>query len=105
MYYVFDLLRLGDKDLRTEPLYRRKSLLQKLLRKNDTLRYVDHIERDGLSMTFHSVHRPLQAYVDAMSTVGLSIERVLEVADLGSPAEDRWRRMPLFLDLRAVKSA
>jgi ATP-dependent DNA ligase len=45
---VFDLLRLGDKDLRSEPLYRRKKLLQKLLRKNDTLRYVDHITTEGL---------------------------------------------------------
>ena len=42
--------RLGDKDLRAEPLYRRKKLLQKLLRKNDTLRYVDHVENDGLAM-------------------------------------------------------
>ena len=25
VYYVFDMLRLGDKDLRSEPLYRRKS--------------------------------------------------------------------------------
>lgn len=50
VYYVFDLLRLGDKDLRPEPLYRRKSLLQKLLRKNDTLRYVDHVETQGLAM-------------------------------------------------------
>ena len=49
MFYVFDLLRLGDKDLRAEPLYRRKSLLQKLLRKNDTLRYVDHITTEGLA--------------------------------------------------------
>jgi bifunctional non-homologous end joining protein LigD len=50
VYYVFDLLRLGDKDLRPEPLNRRKSLLQKLLRKNDTLRYVDHITTEGLAM-------------------------------------------------------
>jgi ATP-dependent DNA ligase len=47
---VFDLLRLGDKDLRPRPLYRRKSLLQKLLGKNDTLRYVDHIVGEGLAM-------------------------------------------------------
>src|SRR5262245_37267126 len=38
VYYAFDLLRLGDKDLRSEPLYRRKKLLQKVLRKNDALR-------------------------------------------------------------------
>jgi len=48
--YVFDLLRLGDIDLRSEPLFRRKKLLQKLLKKNDTLRYVDHIENEGLQM-------------------------------------------------------
>jgi bifunctional non-homologous end joining protein LigD len=50
VYYVFDLLRIGDKDLRSEPLYRRKKLLQKLLRKNNTLRYVDHVENHGLAM-------------------------------------------------------
>ena len=50
VYYVFDLLRLGDKDLRSTPLSVRKKLLQKLLRKNDTLRYVDHIPTEGLNM-------------------------------------------------------
>jgi bifunctional non-homologous end joining protein LigD len=50
VYYVFDFLRLGDKDLKSEPLFRRKNLLQKLLRKNDTLRYVDHTEKNGLAM-------------------------------------------------------
>jgi len=49
VYYVFDFLRLGDKDLRSEPLSRRKSLLHKLLRKNDTLRYVDHITTEGVA--------------------------------------------------------
>jgi len=45
---VFDLLRLGDKDLRSEPLSRRKSLLQKLLLKNDTLHDGDNITTEGL---------------------------------------------------------
>jgi bifunctional non-homologous end joining protein LigD len=49
VYYVFDLLRLGDRHLRSEPLYRRKSLLQKLLRKNDTIRDVDHITTEGIA--------------------------------------------------------
>jgi SAM-dependent methyltransferase len=60
--------------------------------------------RGGLEMTFHSVHRPLQAYVDALSEVGLKVDRILEVPDVAAPIDDRWRRMPLFLDLRAVKS-
>ena len=50
MFYVFDLLQLGDQDLRSEPLFRRKSLLHKLLRKNDALRYVYHIPTEGLQM-------------------------------------------------------
>jgi len=63
VYYVFDLLRLGDKDLGSQPLYRRKSLLQKLLRKNDTLRYVDHIEGEGLAMFAGSLALGLEGIV------------------------------------------
>jgi len=44
VYYVFDLLKLGDVDLRGEPLHRRKNLLEKLLKGNPRLRYVDHID-------------------------------------------------------------
>ena len=49
VYHVFDLLQVGDFDLRLEPLHRRKKLLQKILRKNDTLRYVEHIENNGIA--------------------------------------------------------
>lgn len=59
--------------------------------------------RDGMSMTFHSVHRPLQDYVSAFTTAGMSIDRLVEVQDLSAPPSDRWRRMPLFLDFRAQK--
>jgi bifunctional non-homologous end joining protein LigD len=50
IYYVFDLLRLGDVDLPGEPLHRRTRLLEKLLNGNPRLRYVDHLEREGLAM-------------------------------------------------------
>jgi len=65
----------------------------------EELRYCEDIERDGLAMVFHSVHRPLEAYVGALEREGFVIESLREVtvADPG----DRWRRVPLFLDLRA----
>ena len=50
VYYVFDLLRLGHKDLRAEPLYRRKKLLQKLLKKNDTFTVRCPRRNDGLHL-------------------------------------------------------
>jgi len=59
--------------------------------------------RDGMSMTFHSVHRSLQDYVAALAEAGLAIDRLFEWPDLADPPGHRWRRMPLFLDCRAKK--
>jgi SAM-dependent methyltransferase len=67
-------------------------------------RYADTVERDGLQMTFTSVHRPLQAYVDALADAGFVVERLVEVPDSTDPPGDRWQRIPLFLDVRARKS-
>ena len=50
VYYVFDLLKLGDVDLRREPLLRRKKLLERLVKGHPRLIYVDHMEREGLAM-------------------------------------------------------
>jgi SAM-dependent methyltransferase len=66
-------------------------------------RYADTVERDGLRMTFTSYHRPLQDYVAYLEAAGMLIERLVEVADTSDPPGDRWRRLPLFLHLRAVK--
>jgi SAM-dependent methyltransferase len=62
----------------------------------------DTCERDGYTMTFHSEHRPLQAYSDALANAGFLIERIREVGD-PSPA-DKWHRIPLFLHFRALRS-
>ena len=43
--------------------------------------YADTVERDGLRMTFTSRHRPLQSYFDALETVGMTVERLVEVPD------------------------
>jgi hypothetical protein len=51
-------------------------------------------------MTFLDSHRPLEEYVDALADAGFLVERLREVTD----REGRRRRVPLFLDLRAVRS-
>jgi SAM-dependent methyltransferase len=70
-------------------------------------RYVDEHLDDGLEMTFVSIHRPLQAFADALSRAGLHVERLREVGvPDGAVAVERarrWQRVPLFLHLRALK--
>lgn len=68
-----------------------------------TRRYADVVERDGLPMTFTSNHRPLEAYFAALEAAGLFVERLIEVGDAEAPSGDRWQRLPLFLDFRAIK--
>ncbi len=63
-------------------------------------RYVDTFTRDGLTMTFHGEHRPLQAYTEALAEAGLVIERLREPTT-SDPAKP-WRRIPLFLNIVAA---
>jgi SAM-dependent methyltransferase len=71
--------------------------------------YADTFLRDGLEMTFTSVHRPLEAYTEALADCGFVIERLREprLPDhaLRREHSGRWQRIPLFLHLRAVKPA
>ena len=62
----------------------------------------------GIPMTFHSEHRPFEAYSRALEMAGLLIEAIREpaapagvVAD--TPGKRRWQRIPLLLHMRAVK--
>jgi hypothetical protein len=73
-------------------------------------RYECFADRGGIPMTFHSEHRPLSRYFEAMAGVGLLVERFREppidesfVAE--DPSEARWQRLPLYLFVSAVKSA
>lgn len=75
----------------------------------DVNRYSDHIERDGLTMTYHSCHRPLEHYITALQENKLVIEvlrepRVPEHA-VQDASDRRWQRLPLFLHVRARKLA
>lgn len=79
--------------------------------KGDYLRsfeYSDTIERDGLSMTFHSQHRPLESYFLALEEAGFLIEALREpkVPDHAVIFERsrRWQRVPLFLHLRSRRA-
>jgi SAM-dependent methyltransferase len=69
-------------------------------------RYSDHLERDGLAMTFHSVHRPLEAYARALNDAGLLIETIREPAWASPTGMSRltgWDRIPIFCFIGAVK--
>ena len=48
MHCAFDLLELDDKDLRREPIERRKALLKELLRGSHVLN--EHFEEDGATV-------------------------------------------------------
>ena len=70
-------------------------------------RYADAVERDGLAMTFHSQHRPLETYFVALESAGFLVEalrepKLPEHAIVAGPGR-RWRRIPYFLHLRAVR--
>jgi SAM-dependent methyltransferase len=64
-------------------------------------------EAGGVTLTFHSEHRPIEAYSHALEAAGLLIEAIREprapdalLAD--APGKRRWQRIPLSLHLRAV---
>ena len=61
------------------------------------------VERDGLRMTFLDAHRPLEDYFQALEAAGLVVERLREIPDTSdSEGAPRWRRVPLFLHIRAL---
>ncbi|MHB8332366.1 MAG: class I SAM-dependent methyltransferase [Candidatus Dormibacteria bacterium] len=72
--------------------------------------YFDEMERDGLTMTFVSRHRPLQDYTNAFTDRGCLIEALREVVvpvELVAhyPGQERWRRIPMFLQMRCLLPA
>jgi hypothetical protein len=66
--------------------------------------YVQPLEQDGLTMTFHSYHHSLTSYFAPLEQAGLLVEAVREPpTPPGSMRTERWGRLPLFLHVRAVR--
>lgn len=71
-------------------------------------RFVQPLERDGLTMVFHSMHHSLAAYASALRDAGLLIELLTEPLpddDLvrDEPRMARVRRVPWYLHIRAIR--
>ena len=70
----------------------------------DVARTVDELERDGISMAFHQLHRPLESWFELLRDAGLPVETLREPrAPAGVPELERVRDRPVFLHLRCVR--
>ena len=73
-----------------------------------SFRYTEPARREGVSVTFHSMHRPLDAYFRALEDAGFVVEALREHAVPDSAIRHgghrRWQRLPLFLHLRALRA-
>lgn len=72
--------------------------------------YEETRERDGAVMTFHDLHRPLEAYVAALRDAGLLIEDLREPrppADYlrDHPEMAKWLHRPCFLHVRSLSAS
>ncbi|HEV8547412.1 MAG TPA: DNA ligase D, partial [Polyangiaceae bacterium] len=80
-YLVFDLLALGDRDLRGLPLVERKELLRRVVQGRGLLRALDHIEDDG---------RPLFDFCEQNRLEGVVAKRKASSYRPGPARGDDW---------------
>lgn len=75
LYYVFDILELDGKNMRDLPLIDRKKILKKLVGKNKTIRYCDHIEETGTAFLQKAKEQGLEGVIakkkDSVYTEGI----------------------------------
>lgn len=74
----------------------------------EAIAYPEERVRGGLRMTFHDLHRPLEAYAAALDRARLLIESLREPMPSDAylaarPEVARWRSEPCFLLLRALR--
>jgi SAM-dependent methyltransferase len=72
-------------------------------------RFEGTFERDGLQMTFRGWCYALEDYARALEWAGLSVDRLREPgatdrAVASRASYRRWQRMPMFLQMRALKA-
>ena len=71
----------------------------------DSRRVDDNVQRDGLTMNFLGWTYTLEQYSLALEAAGFRIESMREPRPIDAAgAFERWRDVPLFLFLRAVKA-
>jgi SAM-dependent methyltransferase len=67
-------------------------------------RVEESVESNGLPMTFRGWTYSLEDYSVALEGAGFCIESIREPRPSGSPSPfDRWRQVPLFMFVRAIK--
>jgi hypothetical protein len=66
-------------------------------------RVEDTVERDGLRMTFRGWTYTLEDYAVALHESGFAIEVIREPTPTSDSRYERWSRLPLFMNIRAVK--
>jgi SAM-dependent methyltransferase len=71
----------------------------------DVQRTVDVVERGGVEVAFHQIHRPLHGWFAMLRDAGYLVEDLREPRP--APSDDDWaedkRARPLFLHMRCVK--
>ena len=68
-------------------------------------RVEDTVERNGLSMTFRGWTYALEDYASALTAAGFAIDMIREPTPMPTATRHhRWTRIPLFMNVRAVKS-
>lgn len=63
IYYVFDMLQLNGKNIEHLPLEERKKLLKQLLKNNQTIRYCDHINANGIAFLEKAKEQGLEGII------------------------------------------
>jgi SAM-dependent methyltransferase len=71
-------------------------------------RTIDEVDRDGIAVTFHQIHRPLEAWMALFFDAGLRIEelrepRPSEAVVLAHPPLAKSRAKPAFLHVRCSR--
>jgi bifunctional non-homologous end joining protein LigD len=81
VYVVFDVLQIGDRDVRGLPLGARKELLSRIAPRRGPVRWLDHMEGDG---------RPLYDLCGHMGLEGVVSKRISSPYRAGPDRTDDW---------------
>lgn len=69
----------------------------------ESTRVEDTIVKEGLRMTFRGWTYTLEDYAAALEDAGFAIETIREPKPVSDRRYDQWRKLPLFMNVRAVR--